>query len=204
MSFPKKYPEKKLFSLDDDWCSRRFSPLSTTKPRFRLWPLVSSWIIMKKLVALWKILKVNDSSWTVHLHKLPLSRDSGQRSDLKGTSFVWTKHLSGHHSPELNPRGFLFFWGISKTVFLREKPLTVQDMKNNIIWYSRKIWSASLLTSHQWIQDKNVISLCSETWSPSWACYSNSFYINLFFMLFCIIFILSLIFFIVPLLCQMC
>ena len=137
-------------------------------------------------------MKVNDSSWTVHLHKLPMSRDSGQRNDLKGTSFVWTKRLSGHHSPELNPCGFFVFGGISKTVFFRDKPLTVQDMKNNIIWYSRKIWSASLLTSHQWIQEENA-SLCSETWSPSWACYSNSFYINLFLMIFLIIFILSLI-----------
>ena len=83
-------------------------------------------------------------------------------------------------------------WGYLKDCIFRDKPLTVQDMKNNIIWYSRKIWSASLLTSHQWIQEENA-SLCSETWSPSWACYSNSFYINLFLMIFLIIFILSLI-----------
>ena len=138
-------------------------------------------------------MKVNDSSWTVHLHTLPMPCDSGHRSDLKGTSSVWTKRLSGHHSPELNPWGLFFLWGHLKDCVYKDKPLNVQNMKENIIWYSRRIWSASLLTSHQWIQKENS-SLCSETWSPSWACYSNFFYINLFFMLFLIIFILSLIF----------
>ena len=147
-------------------------------------------------------MKVNDSSWTVHLHTLPMSCDSGHRSDLKETSSVWTKRLSGHHSPELNPWGLFFFGGISKTVY-KDKRLNVQNMKENIFWYSRRIWSASLLTSHQWIQKENS-SLCSETWLPSWACYLNYFYSNLFLMIFLTIFHFMLNIVIVSWLCQKC
>ena len=96
-----------------------------------------------------------------------------------------------------------FLWGHLKDCVYKDKPLNVQNMKENIIWYSRRIWSASLLTSHQWIQKENS-SLCSETWSPSWACYLNYFYINLVLMIFLTVFHFMLNIVIVSWLCQMC
>ena len=58
-----------------------------------------------------------------------MPRDSGYGIDLKGTSSDWRKSLSGHDSPDLN----------SKTIY-RDKFRTVQDMKNDIILYSREIY----------------------------------------------------------------